>query len=178
MTAKTTKKAAPPAAEVLEGEVVGVDDDPVEAAAEEPSLDADDDETDVDDDDAADIEVPEELQFSTGDYDTKVESITIKLNGWDVELRRPPRPTLLLSATAWSTNSTDLDRAAAIMDLINACLDETGRRILRSAMYDPEVAFNEDLLSDLMDLILTKWGEGVDGNRAQRRAAKKKRKKK
>ena len=168
MTAKTTKKAAPPAAEVLEGEVVGVDDDPVEAAAEEPSLDADDD----------DIEVPEELQFSTGDYDTKVESITIKLNGWDVELRRPPRPTLLLSATAWSTNSTDLDRAAAIMDLINACLDETGRRILRSAMYDPEVAFNEDLLSDLMDLILTKWGEGVDGNRAQRRAAKKKRKKK
>jgi hypothetical protein len=126
-------------------------------------------------DDEDEVEVPDELKFSTGDDEDDVDSVEIELNGTKVTLYQPSNGALLMSAAAWSETGSAFERLHHTLNIINACLDDLGVRILREAMYSRKKKFKDEVLFDILDTILTRWGDGLGSaapkNRAARRQA-------
>ena len=138
------------------------------------------------------IEVPEELRFSTETdaEERAVERIPIEMDGQTFYLYRPSDAVLYLMGGTLAENSDDIERINAMMQLIQVSLDSAGAVYLRRKMLDRRNKFDDALLGRLVGVIMQKWAGGtmeekfaaqqaaVEQNRAQRRAAEKASKKK
>lgn len=135
-----------------------------------------------------DIDVPEELQFSTEVADREdraVERIPLKLDGQVFYLYRPSDAVLYLMGGTLAEGSDDIERINAMMQLIQVSLDAAGSVYLRRKMLDRRNKFDDELLGKIVGVIMRKWAGGTmeekfaatqsaaDMNRAQKRAAAK-----
>ena len=154
---------------------------------------------DLDDDEPDDLtDVPEALQFSATIDDDDVDadddvadlsSIDIKIDGNTFTLSRPSDTALAIRLAEYNAAETVMDQALALLGIISTSLDRTGYVYVRQLLMAPRQEgrrFNENLLANITQTIMDRWGGGEKikrkadekrraANRAARRARAKSR---
>lgn len=129
-----------------------------------------------------DHHIPDDLQFSTAGTERDPEVIEISIDGHTCHLIQPADSLMVMLASSFSASATNTDKVSAMLNLVNASLDEPGRMILRQKMFDARNGFDDGVIGKLANTILKQWAKDIaDGsdlsldraapNRATRRRA-------
>ena len=163
----------------LSGELGG--DKDLDAMAEEKEAAAkaidglDPDPDDVEVIEAEDIaDIPEEFQFvsSADDDDREPETIPISIDGLRLELTQPAETALFMLANRIQDDQVPMRaKTAAMLDLVRLCLGPVGYGFLYERMMDPRRKFKDELIGELAEKIIVKWGSATPRNRAEKRRA-------
>lgn len=129
-------------------------------------------------------DIPEELQFSTDSGSRRTpESLTIAIDGMQCTLHQPSDALMILLMASFTPEADAATKLRAMLDLVNACLNEQGRFILRRMMFATDNSFDDAILGQLTAVVLQRWSDGSDNvdltvkkkrepqNRASRRQA-------
>lgn len=141
-----------------------------------PAVDLDDDDLDIDDgidltpdfnDDAVDsddVEVPDDLVFTTADEDGSTERevdpadvVEFKIDGQLMLAIRPKR-TIFRIVIGKITNATNiLEQDRAVLEFLGGCLDDESNMYINHRLHDPADSFEIDTLAQVTLALIAKW---------------------
>lgn len=151
----------------------------------EPDIDEESDNPNIDPD-----AIPDDLQFSTTtpDDDEESEPIWVTIDGIRCRLNQPDEMALGWRLGELNSAQDVFGQVLALLGVLGTSIDKTGYLIIKERMLslkEPGKKFDPEIVVNLVNLILDKWGNGrtvptlkkddEPQNRQQRRAQQRKR---